>query len=78
MTNNWLHLNYNDNGGFKAFRTWRACANFIFENNLEDYYVLEEGTGIMLVRSFRYVDNNRRVIQLDPEHLPPASVIAFL
>ena len=76
MNNNWLHLN-DEKLGFRAFRTWRACANFIFENNLEVYFVIEEGTGLMLVKSYNGPDN-RRVIQLDPEHLPPASVIAFL
>ena len=77
MANNWLHLNYSDKGGFKAFRTWKACANFIFENNLEVYFIIEEGTGFMLVKSYLGV-GKRRVLQLDPEHLPPASVIPFL
>lgn len=76
MTNNWLHLNYGDKSGFKAFRTWKACANFIFENNLEAYFITEEGTGLLIVKS--YFIYNHRFIQLDPEHLPPASVIPFL
>lgn len=77
--NNWLHLQ-EINKPLKCFRTWKACANYIFENNLEDYFIVEEGTGIVLVRSgFKFSGATmRRAIVLDPEHLPPASVIPFL
>ena len=76
MANNWLHLQ-EVNKPLKCFRTWKACANFIFEHNLEAYFIVEEGTGFMLVNSYRG-EGGRRFIILDPEHLPPASVIPFL
>lgn len=76
MANNWLHLN-DQTLGFRAFRTWKACANFVFEHNLESYFIVEESTGFMLVHSYRG-EGGRRFIILDPEHLPPASVIPFL
>lgn len=74
MVNNWLHLQEPDKP-VKCFKTWRACSNYIFENNISDYFIAEENIGIIVKA---YSENDKRRIVLDPEHLPPASVIPFL
>ena len=41
---NYLHLQ-EDGKPLKCFKTWRACATYIYDNNIKQYFIAEEGTG---------------------------------
>lgn len=67
----WLHLQ-EDGKPLKCFKTWRACATYIYDNNIKQYFIAEEGTGLILVK------RRENTITLVPEHYPPVSVFPML
>ena len=72
----WLHLQ-EPGQPLKCFKTWRACASYIYENQLSNYWVGEEGAKTNIVKSYTVQDGKRYLI-IDPENYPPASVLPML
>lgn len=68
---NYLHLQ-EDGKPVKFFKTWRACASYIYDNKITQYFIAEEDTGLILVK------RREKTITLVPEHYPPASVLPML
>ena len=67
----YLHLQ-EDGKPVKFFKTWRACASYIDDNKITQYFIAEEGTRLILVK------RREKTITLVPEHYPPASVLPML